>query len=80
MYIWRRADGALLEVLRGHSGPVTAVAWSPAQHGLFASASDDHTVRIWGAKAPGADGAGGSLSAVAAQLGAALSTWQWRPQ
>jgi WD40 repeat protein len=54
VYIWNRADATLLEVLPGHSGCVNAVAWSPVQHGVFASASDDHTVRIWGAKARGA--------------------------
>ncbi|KAG8461351.1 hypothetical protein KFE25_010538 [Diacronema lutheri] len=50
VYIWNRADGALLEVLAGHSGAVNAVAWSPTQHHVFASASDDHTIRIWAPK------------------------------
>lgn len=58
VYIWKRADGALLEVLPGHSGAVNAVAWSPVQHDLFASASDDHTVRIWGPKLAPAAGKG----------------------
>ena len=48
MYIWHRHNSSLLEVLPGHSGSVNAVAWNPRDPHMFASASDDHTVRIWG--------------------------------
>lgn len=34
-----------LAILRGHTGPVTRVAWSP--DGVPASASADRTVRVW---------------------------------
>ncbi|KAF8609924.1 WD40 repeat-like protein [Ceratobasidium sp. AG-I] len=48
IYVWRRDTGALLEVLSGHgAGCVNDVAWNPREPGLFASCSDDRTVRLW---------------------------------
>eukprot|EP00479_Gromia_sphaerica_P012526 TRINITY_DN664_c0_g1_i1.p1 TRINITY_DN664_c0_g1~~TRINITY_DN664_c0_g1_i1.p1 ORF type:complete len:223 (+),score=22.99 TRINITY_DN664_c0_g1_i1:242-910(+) len=32
IYIWRRADGALCEIISGHSGVVTDVSWNPKIH------------------------------------------------
>lgn len=49
VYIWNRYSEQLLETLPGHSGSVNAVAWSLSA-GLLASASDDHTVRVWSAQ------------------------------
>ena len=46
VYIWNHRVGTLIQTLRGHSGVVNAVSWSP-RGGLLASASDDHTIRIW---------------------------------
>ncbi|KAK7203317.1 WD40-repeat-containing domain protein [Myxozyma melibiosi] len=47
VYIWRRQDGMLIDVLPGHSKGVNSVAWNPVDQHMFASASDDNTIRIW---------------------------------
>ena len=43
--IWDAASGELLRTLEGHSGRVYAVAFGPGD--LVASASWDHTARLW---------------------------------
>jgi WD40 repeat protein len=47
IYIWHRDKEERLAVLEGHSANVNAVHWSPSNSYLFASASDDKTVRLW---------------------------------
>lgn len=47
VYIWHKENGQLVETLAGHERDcVNAVAWNPRDAGMFASAGDDHRVRM----------------------------------
>lgn len=49
IYVWSLQTGRLTDVLSGHTGPVTSLAFSPsaAAEPILASGSWDHTVRLW---------------------------------
>ncbi|KAK4686064.1 WD repeat-containing protein 26, partial [Tremellales sp. Uapishka_1] len=48
VYVWHNNSPEPIEILQGHSDVVNAVAWNPvASRKIFASCSDDFTVRIW---------------------------------
>ena len=48
VYAWQTNLNKAVEVLEGHTATVNSVAWNPvAQRRLFASCSDDNSVRIW---------------------------------
>lgn len=48
VYIWNSRSSKPIEVLSGHSLTVNCVSWNPKRPQMLASASDDHTIRIWG--------------------------------
>ncbi|XP_062215850.1 uncharacterized protein LOC133916256 isoform X3 [Phragmites australis] len=50
--VWRMPDGMPIAVLKGHTGAVTAIAFSPRPGAAFQllSSSDDGTCRIWDAR------------------------------
>uniref|UniRef100_K3X6G0 Small-subunit processome Utp12 domain-containing protein n=1 Tax=Globisporangium ultimum (strain ATCC 200006 / CBS 805.95 / DAOM BR144) TaxID=431595 RepID=K3X6G0_GLOUD len=49
IYVWSLQTGRLTDVLSGHTGPVTSLAFSPSVsvEPILASGSWDHTVRLW---------------------------------
>lgn len=48
IYIWNKEKGDFIAKIEGHTQIVNAVHWNPSDPYIFASASDDQTVRIWG--------------------------------
>eukprot|EP01016_Furgasonia_blochmanni_P001966 TRINITY_DN1077_c0_g1_i7.p1 TRINITY_DN1077_c0_g1~~TRINITY_DN1077_c0_g1_i7.p1 ORF type:complete len:683 (+),score=130.07 TRINITY_DN1077_c0_g1_i7:1-2049(+) len=47
IYIWHRNLGKPLQVLTGHTLTVNCVAWNPTNPKIFASGSDDYSIRLW---------------------------------
>lgn len=48
VYIWSRETAELLLKLAGHFQIVNSVHWHPKNPSLFASASDDTRIKLWG--------------------------------
>ncbi|KXN92272.1 WD repeat-containing protein 26 [Leucoagaricus sp. SymC.cos] len=70
IYVWHRESGVILEELPGHGeGSVNSVAWNPTNERMFASCSDDHTVRIWESPGGAPEGSSGRSGAGAARNG-----------
>eukprot|EP00834_Sanchytrium_tribonematis_P000117 NODE_3_length_80033_cov_0.932970.p33 type:complete len:269 gc:universal NODE_3_length_80033_cov_0.932970:26924-26118(-) len=50
IYVWSKSSEELIEILEGHhDSPVACVIWNSFIPNLFASASDDGKICIWGA-------------------------------
>ncbi|KAG6810759.1 hypothetical protein H0H92_010441 [Tricholoma furcatifolium] len=47
VFLWSVQTGKLLDVLAGHEGPVSSLAFSPSGANQLASGSWDKTIRIW---------------------------------
>ena len=45
--IFATATGELLHQLKGHTAPITSIAWCPDGEGVLVSASEDGTARVW---------------------------------
>lgn len=48
VFLWSVQTGKLLDVLAGHEGPISSLAFSPSGANQLVSGSWDRTVRIWG--------------------------------
>lgn len=48
IYLWNKEKGDLIEKIEGHSEVINSVHWNPIDPFIFASASDDKSIRIWG--------------------------------
>jgi len=47
VFLWSVQTGKLLDILTGHEGPVSSLAFSPSGANQLASASWDKTIRVW---------------------------------
>jgi WD40 repeat protein len=52
VYVWHRNKSVLMYSLPGHTESVNCVAWNHQNDSMFASASDDNTIRIWNSIVP----------------------------
>ena len=46
MFVWSLKTGQLIDIMSGHSGPISGITFS-ATNGLMATSSWDQTVKVW---------------------------------
>lgn len=47
VFLWSVQTGKLLDVMAGHTGPVSSLAFSPSGSNVLATVSWDKTIRLW---------------------------------
>lgn len=47
VFLWSVQTGKLLDIMAGHTGPVSSIAFSPAGANVLATVSWDKTTRLW---------------------------------
>ena len=47
LYVWSLRTGQLVDILNGHTGPISSLCFSPSGGAMLVSGSWDHTVRTW---------------------------------
>jgi WD repeat-containing protein 26 len=47
IYVWNREHGTLIDTIEGHTASCNCVAWNPVEAYMFASAGDDHEIRMY---------------------------------
>jgi WD40 repeat protein len=46
IYVWNREHGTLIDTIEGHTASCNCVSWNPVDAFMFASAGDDHEIRM----------------------------------
>ena len=47
VFLWSVQTGKLLDIMAGHTGPVSSIAFSPSGANVLATVSWDKTIRVW---------------------------------
>lgn len=50
VFIWSRDKAQLITKIEAHGSIVNFISWNPQNPNLFATASDDRTIKIYGIK------------------------------